>query len=228
MIKKILIEDDLETLLGWFGYDYDKALKNRIKSTVLMSLVISVFIFAMGNYNLIIPAIILVILFYKNQYWQLKRTKKSTDELKRRMFPSFIKKLLILMRTNNIYTSLLKMKDYTDEPIKGYLLELIEEVNNDKGSDPYVKFANKMGFIEAYQVMIMLYSFAEHSKNKKHLISLEKMISQLYENEIDETIESKKRLLWLYPNYIILTMLAFVFSLAIYMFISIFSEMGLS
>lgn len=101
-------------------------------------------------------------------------------------------------------------------------------INNDKGSDPYVKFANKMGFIEAYQVMIMLYSFAEHSKNKKHLISLEKMISQLYENEIDETIESKKRLLWLYPNYIILTMLAFVFSLAIYMFISIFSEMGLS
>jgi hypothetical protein len=228
MIKKILIEDDLETLLGWFGYDYDKALKKRIKSTVLISLVLSVFIFAMGNYNLIIPAIILAILFYKTQYWQLKRTKKSTDELKRRMFPSFIKKLLILMRTNNIYTSLLKMKDYTDEPIKGYLLELIEEVNNDKGSDPYVKFANKMGFIEAYQVMIMLYSFAEHSKNKKHLISLEKMISQLYENEIDETIESKKRLLWLYPNYIILTMLAFVFSLAIYMFISIFSEMGLS
>lgn len=228
MIKKLLIEDDLETLLGWFGYDYDKALKKRIKSTILMSLVISIFVFAMGNYNLIIPAIILVILFYKNQYWQIKRTKKSTDELKRRMFPSFIKKLLILMRTNNIYTSLLKMKDYTDEPIKGYLLELIEEVNNDKGSDPYVKFANKMGFIEAYQVMIMLYSFAEHSKNKKHLISLEKMISQLYENEIDETIESKKRLLWLYPNYIILTMLAFVFSLAIYMFISIFSEMGLS
>ena len=228
MIKKILIEDDLETLLGWFGYDYDKSLKKRIKSTVLISLVLSVFIFAIENYNLIIPAIILVLLFYKNQYWQLKRTKKSTDELKRRMFPSFIKKLLILMRTNNIYTSLLKMKDYTNEPIKGYLLELIEEVNNDKGSDPYVKFANKMGFIEAYQVMIMLYSFAEHSKNKKHLISLEKMISQLYENEIDETIESKKRLLWLYPNYIILTMLAFVFSLAIYMFISIFSEMGLS
>ena len=44
MIKKILIEDDLETLLGWFGYDYDKALKKRIKSTVLISLVLSVFI----------------------------------------------------------------------------------------------------------------------------------------------------------------------------------------
>jgi len=228
MIEKILIEEDLETLLGWFGYDYNTSLKKRFQSTLLLSAVLLIFIIIMSYYSFIIPAIVFVILFYKNQYWQLKRTKKSTDELKRRMFPSFIKKLLILMRTNNIYTSLLKMKDYTDEPINGYLVELIEEVNSDKSSNPYVKFANKMGFIEAYQVMIMIYSFAEHSKNKKHLISLEKTISQLYENEIDETIESKKRLLWLYPNYIILTMLAFVFSLAIYMFISIFSEMGLS
>ena len=72
MIKKLLIEEDLETLLGWFGYDYDKALKKRIKSTVLMSLVISVFVFAMGNYNLIIPAIIHVILFYKKNERNIK------------------------------------------------------------------------------------------------------------------------------------------------------------
>lgn len=77
MIKKILIEDDLETLLGWFGYDYDNALRKRVKSTVFLFVVLLVFIFIMKYFSFIIPAIIFTILFYKNQYWQLKRTKKE-------------------------------------------------------------------------------------------------------------------------------------------------------
>lgn len=51
----------------------------------------------------------------------------------------------------------------------------------------------------------------------KHLSNLENMIFQLYNNEIDEVIESKKRLMWMYPNFTILTMMALIFALAIFM-----------
>ena len=34
------------------------------------------------------------------------------------------KKILILIRTNNVYTSLVKMIDYTDDPIQKNLIEL--------------------------------------------------------------------------------------------------------
>ena len=133
------------------------------------------------------------------------------------MFPSFVKKLLILLRTNNIYVSLNKMLDFTDDPIKKYLVQLIDEIDKDKSVQPYINFANNMEFIEAYQIMIMLYSFSEKAMNQKHLSNLENMIFQLYNNEIDEVVESKKRLMWMYPNFTILTMMALIFALAIFM-----------
>ena len=136
-------------------------------------------------------------------------------------------KILILIRTNNVYTSFVKMVEYTDEPIKKYLLELIEEIKNDKSIKPFNNFADKMEFIEAYQIMAMLYTFSEHAMSKKHLVSLETMISNLYDNEIDEIIEEKKRMLWLYPNFCIIAMLFLVFSLAIFMFISIMGQVSL-
>ena len=45
---------------------------------------------------------------------------------------------------------------------------------------------------------------------------------------LDEIVEEKKRMLWLYPNFSIIAMLILVFSLAIYMFGSILGEVNLS
>ena len=223
-IKSFFIEPDLHFLLVWFGIDYKKSFKNRIVTSLVITIFVLIFGFAFNKLYLIIFSPIIGLIYYKNQYLSIKKKKKSIATLKRRMFPSFVKKVLILIRTNNIYNSLLKMVDYTDEPIKQYLIQLLKDMDNDKTVKPFIDFANNMEFIEAYQVMTMLYTFSEHSMNKKHLVSLEQMISQLYENEIDEVIESKKRLLWLYPNFTILSMLVMIFSMAIYMFISIFSE----
>jgi len=223
-IKSFFIEPDLHFLLGWFGIDYKKSFKNRIVTSLVITMLVLIFGLAFNKMYLIIFSPIIGLVYYKNQYLSIKKKKKSIATLKRRMFPSFVKKILILIRTNNIYNSLLKMVDYTDEPIKQYLIQLLKDMDNDKTVKPFIDFANNMEFIEAYQVMTMLYTFSEHSMNKKHLVSLEQMISQLYENEIDEVIESKKRLLWLYPNFTILSMLVLIFSMAIYMFISIFSE----
>jgi uncharacterized membrane protein len=223
-IKSFFVEPDLHFLLGWFGIDYKKSFKNRIITSLVITILVLIFGIAFNKIYLIIFSPIIGLIYYKNQYLSIKKKKKSIVTLKRRMFPSFVKKILILIRTNNIYNSLLKMIDYTDEPIKQYLIQLLKDMDNDKTVKPFIDFANNMEFIEAYQVMTMLYTFSEHSMNKKHLVSLEQMISQLYENEIDEVIESKKRLLWLYPNFTILSMLVMIFSMAIYMFISIFSE----
>ena len=46
-------------------------------------------------------------------------------------------------------------------------------------------------------------------------------------NEIDEIVEGKKRMLWVYPNFCIVSMLILVFTLAIFMFISIMGEVKL-
>lgn len=223
-LKDFFVEKDLKLLLGWFGIEYKIALKSRISKALIVTILVFIFGILNSNVNTIMSSFLIGVFYYKYQYTQLKNKKKNIVTLKRRMFPSFVKKLLILLRTNNIYNALLKMRNYSDEPIKKYLEQLIKEIDNDKTVKPFTNFANNMEFIEAYQVMTMLYTFSEHSMNRKHLVSLENMISQLYENEIDEYIEQKKRLLWLYPNFTIMTMLVMIFSLAIYMFVSIFSQ----
>lgn len=227
IIKSFFIEEDLKSILGWLGINYKKAMKNRI----ILSCFFGIATLALGIYlksiYLMVGSVFVGIGYYKFQYVSVKKKRKNQVAIKRRMFPAFVKKMLILIRTNNVYTSLIKMIDYTDEPIKGYIKELIEEIKVDKTIAPYNNFASKMEFIEAYQIMGMLYTFSEHAMNRKHLISLETMISNLYDNEIDEVVEGKKRLLWLYPNFCILGMLGLVFSLALYMFITVLSEVGI-
>ena len=227
VIKNFFVEEDLEIILSWLGINYKKAMKNRI--------ILSVFFFAITlflgiyfkNIYIMILSLIISVGYYKYQYIKVKKRRSKLVALKRKMFPSFVKKILIMIRTNNIYTSLVKSIEFADEPIKSYLNELIEDITNDKSIVPFNKFASKMEFIEAYQIMAMLYTFSEHAMSRKHLVSLEAMISRLYDNEIDEVVENKKRMLWLYPNFCIMGMLALVFALAIYMFISIMSGVNL-
>lgn len=227
LVKNFFVEEDLKIILAWLGIDYKKAMKNRIILSCFFALITLFLGIYFKNVYIGVASIFVGFGYYKYQYFSVKKRKKKQIALKRRMFPSFVKKILILIRTNNVYTSLIKMVDYTDEPIKKYLLELIDDIKEDKSMTPFNKFASKMEFIEAYQIMAMLYTFSEHAMSKKHLVSLETMISHLYDNEIDEVIENKKRMLWIYPNFCIVAMLILVFTLAVFMFVSIMGEVNL-
>lgn len=226
LIKNFFVEEDLKVILGWLGIDYKKAMNNRIILSSFFSCLTIVIGLYFDSLFIVLMSIIVGIGYYKYQYLSVKKKCSKLAALKRRMFPSFVKKILILIRTNNIYNSLIKMIDYTDEPIKKYLEELIQEIEQDKSIKPFMNFAKKMEFSEAKLTMAMLYTFSEHAMSRKHLISLESSVSNLYDNEIDEVIERKKRMLWLYPNFCIIAMLFMVFSLAIYMFINIMSEVS--
>lgn len=216
-IKSFFIEEDLSILLGWLGINYKKAMKNRIKNSLIVFVLVLLVGILLKNIYIILSSIFIALGYYKFQYYSTKKKRKNLISLKKRMFPSLVKKLLILLRTNNIYVSLTKLLEFTDEPIKKHLIQLIDEIDSDKSERPFINFANNMEFIEAYQVMIMLYTFSEKTKSKRHLSNLENMIVQLYNNELDDVMESKKRMMWMYPNYTILTMMALIFSLAVFM-----------
>lgn len=226
-IKNFFIEDDLKTILGWLGINYKKAMKNRIILSFFFALCTLFLGYYFKSIYIMVASLFVGLGYYKYQYISVKKKKKNLMAIKRRMFPSFVKKVLILIRTNNVYTSLVKMVDYTDEPIKQYLLDMIEDIKKDKSIKPFNDFAKKLEFREAEQTMCMLYTFQEHAMSKKHLYSLESNISKLYDNEVDEIVENKKRMLWLYPNFCIIGMLAVVFALAIFMFINIMSGVNL-
>lgn len=223
-MKSFFIEKDLKSLLNWLGINYKRAIKKRILySAIITTIVLGLGLF-LHNIALSIFSIIVGIIYYKYQYYEIKLKKEKQAVLKRRMFPSFVKKLLILIKTNNIYQALNKLINYTDEPIKNHLVSLINDIDKDKSIKPYLRFAKNMEFSEAFQIMIVIYTFNEHSMKKEYLKSLEKMIASLYANEMEEYIEKRKRFLWLIPNISIITMLILIFALALFMFGNIFSE----
>lgn len=226
ILKKILIEEDLYMSLGWLGLDYKKALVKRISKSLYILMFFFFLFVAFKNYFYILLGIIFSFFYYKYLYYEIKKKRSSLILIKRRMFPSFVKKILILLRTNNIYKSLSIMIDFTDEPYKKYLIELVSDIDLNKGISPYTDFAKKLEFDEAMQIMLMIYTFTNVNKSDKHLESLDSLISKLYDNELEEAIEVKKRMLWIYPNYTILTMLVLIFSIAIYMFIDVLSKVS--
>ncbi len=223
-MKSFFIENDLKVLLNWLGINYKSALKKRIIYSIVITLVMFLLGTLLHSIVIIFLSIIIGLGYYKYQYYEIRLKKEKQKTIKKRMFPSFIKKLLILIKTNNIYQTLNKLVTYTDDPIKKHLITLIKDIDYDKSIKPYLSFAQNMEFPEAYQIMIVIYTFTEHLMEKEHLKSLEKMISNLYENEMEEYIEKKKRFLWLIPNISIITMLILVFALAIFMFANIFNE----
>lgn len=228
VLRGFFIEEDLKELTDWLGLNYNQAIKRRfLQSIIFIPLAILVYIF-LNNIYLAVGVALLSIIYYKYQYFQIKYKRSNVIAIKRRMFPNFIKIILLLLRTNNIYQSLNIAIDYVDEPIKRYLKELIKDIDNDKSIKPYQTFARKMEFGEAYQIMNMLYIFNEHGQDEKHLAQLEQVISELSANEIDEIVERKKRNLWIYPNITIITMLVIIFGLAAYMFTSILSDVLLT
>ena len=227
-LRSFFIEEDLKQLTDWLGINYTVAIKRRfLQSILFIPLAILVYIF-LGNIYLAIAVAMISVVYYKYQYFQIKYKKSNVITIKRRMFPSFVKKILLLLRTNNIYQSFNIAVDYIDEPIKTYLKELIAEIDVDKSIKPFQNFARKMEFSEAYQIMNMLYIFNEHGQDEKHLDQLEDVISALSANELDEIIEKKKRNLWIYPNITIITMLVIIFGLAAYMFTSILGDVLLT
>lgn len=224
LLNSIFIEEDLKQLIDWLGLNYKQTIKKRFTQSLLfVPLAIMIYI-ATGNIFITTLVALLSLVYYKAQYFQVKYKKSNIIAIKRRMFSPFVKKVLLLLRTNNTYQSLSLAIDYVDEPIKTYLIELIKEIDEDKSMKPYQNFAKKLEFSEAGQIMNMLYIFNEHSTDERHLSQLEKVISALSANEIDEIIEKKKRSLWIFPNITILSMLAVVFGLAAYMFTSVLSD----
>lgn len=226
VLKSFFIEEDLFVSLGWLGLDYKKSLKNRIFKSLYLCIMILILGIIFSNIYLCVFSFPIALIYYKYMYYQIKKNRMAQILIKKRMFPSFVKKILILLRTNNIYISLKIMTEFTDEPYKSFLLELIEDIDFDKGITPYLNFSKKLEFDEATQIMLMIYTFTNMTKSNKHLVSLDSLITKLYDNELDEAIESKKRMLWIYPNYTIITMLALIFSLAIYMFIDVLTKVS--
>lgn len=146
--KDFFIEDDLKIILGWLGINFKKAMKNRIKNSVFLFVLFLIIGIVFKNIYISLSSILISIVYYKIQYLLLKNEKKKVIALKRRMFPSMVKKLLILLRTNNTYISLNKLLDFTDNPIKKYLIEMIQEIDLDKSVKPYLNFAKKWNLLK--------------------------------------------------------------------------------
>jgi hypothetical protein len=226
-IKSFFIEKDLKLYLENFNLNYKKYMKNRIMQSIMIIIIVIIFTVVFKSPRILLLSLPLAVLTYKYKYMILVKYKKNQIIMKKRMFPIFVKEILLLVRTNNIYNALKKEVEYTPEPIKTYLVDLVTDIDNDKSKKPFDDFSNKMEFEQAALVMSMLYTFNEYALNREHLKSLELLINQLYNNEIEEFIENKKKNLWLYSNYTILTMLAFTFGLGIYMFVEILGKVNL-
>lgn len=219
------MEKDLKDLTSNLNINYNLFKRNRIIETVIM-LFISITLFLINDI-FFICIFLLPYLVYKGKYNNLVKNKNNLIKMNQKLFPFFIKDLLILLKTNNVYNSLKEELNFIGEPYKTYITNLLNEMDSDKSKKPFDNFAAKLGFNEANLVMNTLYTFQEYSISKEHLENLDLLVEQLYNNMINQAIEEKKRYNFLYSNALILTCLLFTFSFGVYMFLNILNEVSI-
>ena len=88
LVKNFFIEEDLKVILAWLGIDYKKAMKNRIILSCFFAFITLFLGIYFKNVYIGVASIFVGFGYYKYQYFS-------------------VKKILFLIRTNNVYTSLI-------------------------------------------------------------------------------------------------------------------------
>jgi len=200
-------------MLKAFGISHKKFNKNRVVMAALFTVIAVLLInmFAKPVYFISVPFI--GFLGYKWPYIDLKNRKKRIDAIKQYAFPNFLRYFISLLDTQgNVYQTLKTTVAYVQEPIKGHLEKLIQDIDDNNVSDrkAFMDFASEMGSGDAILVMSIIHDFHAEGIIKENIKELEDNIIRLQENKVNELIEIKVQRMGRHANPILLYSIGFV------------------
>lgn len=190
---EMIHEKNKKLYLEYFQYQAKQFEQYRLKQAVITALGGAVCGLLFGT--LITSSIGLVLggmIGYKYPYYQLVRRKKHDDIVRTYMFPTFLKNLLNILEVNgNVYQSLKLSLEYSEEPLKTAIQELVLAIEEDKSQRPYLEFAKYIGSQEANQILGVLYQFTTIGLDTAKLRKLNETVEKLQANKLNELIQTK-------------------------------------
>lgn len=209
-MTELLLENNSEAYFQYFQYNAKTFHIYRYKLAVLSSIVgISIGLILNQNILALLGFVIGMLIGYKYPYYQMIVQKKQEDLVRTYMFPTFLKNFLNILEINgNVYQTLRETIQYTDEPLKGAIQNLVQAVEDDKTQRPYREFAQYIGTQEAIQIMGVIYQFTTVGLDVAKLRKLNETVDKFQENKLNELITYKVVHLERYSNFpVVITLL---------------------
>jgi hypothetical protein len=149
---------------------------------------VSIFVSLPAGLGLLGLTIIGLNLFLSNRY------TVRIEALKQARVEAFIESFTIIKvflgNNFNVYCALEEAIKYVKPRIREDLLRLLEDIDNDKSIDPYIRFARKFDPLVIEQLMIGLYQYDTEGGGINQLESFDYMFDQF---RLHKSIESRRR-----------------------------------
>ena len=132
--------------------------------------------------GLIVAAIVVGYLVYKQQYTSLRSWYKKHLNYIDSLLPYYLKSLEVLVHHYTVPVALAKSIDDAPEVFKPGLKRLVEKIEaGDSSIDPYMDFAKEYPVRDSMRMMRLLYRLGLGEQEKKHqqLVSFSKSVSSL-------------------------------------------------
>lgn len=152
------------------GLNYNKEIALLLGASLSIIILSVITYLYFKNIKLVIIEIALLFAFIISYFY---RYSLIEDKNKRKLLKDFIDYFsffrIYIFNGDSVYTALNKTTDYASKEIKQNIDYLIEEINQDKTINPFIKFANKFKSKLIEDVMISIYQMIENGNNTNYI-----------------------------------------------------------
>ena len=152
----------------------NKDFKNEITRNILLNLAIILcsllIVFLIKNLLILIYFAAFLILFNFYYYTRYSRLiNKNNNNLINDFIDTFSYFRIYISNNRNVYISLKEISNYATSYVRGKLIELTNEIDEDKSLKPFLKFASYFNNKNVEEVMIAIYEMIDEGSNENYI-----------------------------------------------------------
>lgn len=152
----------------------NKDFKNEITRNILLNLAIILcsvlIVFLTKNLLILIYFAAFLILFNFYYYTRYSRLiNKNNNNLINDFIDTFSYFRIYISNNRNVYISLKEISNYATSYVRGKLIELTNEIDEDKSLKPFLKFASYFNNKNVEEVMIAIYEMIDEGSNENYI-----------------------------------------------------------
>ena len=168
------------TTLNYLGLSFKREIIILLLINLLMTGVLILLIyFNVTNFMIFMYAILIPFI----NYFYLSRYKDLVRKLEEKHNVEFISLLsyfeIFISNHNNVYRSFEMLIPYSSDWMNERLEKMLQEIDQDKSVNPYVRFAKNFSYLVIENVMVSIYQMTEQGENDYSLLQFDHVFSSL-------------------------------------------------
>lgn len=172
--------------------NYKKEIRNWILINIIAILPLLFLVILKKNYTILIYYLLFLLLinvFYYTRYD--RKISKNKTNLINDFINVFSYFRIYISNNRNVYMSIKEISNYGTPFIKNKLLELLDNIDEDKSIKPFLTFSSYFESKKVEEVMIAIYEMIDEGNNENYISQFVSSFES-FKRRIETTVEEKR------------------------------------